>query len=62
MDYIEGEELLDYIWRFDGVDEDKTAIIIKQIVKVINYLNSHNICHRDIKPENILINPKTLQI
>ena len=35
--------------------EQQATIFLKQIMKGIKYLNSHNIIHRDLKPANILI-------
>ncbi|CAI2387395.1 unnamed protein product [Moneuplotes crassus] len=62
MEFIEGVELFRYLLMSEKFEESKAAIVIRQLVKVVKYINSLGICHRDIKPENILFNPKTLQI
>ena len=55
MEFVEGQELFDYIIEHFTVPEMEAASIINQILKTIKYLNSLNICHRDLKPENIII-------
>lgn len=57
MEYWEGKELFDFVVENRKVEEKTASGIIKQLLKVIKYLNSLNLCHRDIKPENILIDP-----
>ena len=43
-------------------NEEEAALIIKQVLIVINYLHNSNIIHRDIKPDNILIESKPDEI
>lgn len=62
MEYIRGEELFDFIVARGTLEETQARVIIDQLVKIVQYLNSINICHRDLKPENIMINPQTLKI
>ena len=62
MEYIEGEELLDFINRKHRLKEMEACIIFQQIISGLEYLSKNNISHRDIKPENILINKDTLRI
>lgn len=38
------------------------GIIMRRLVKGLNYMHSIGICHRDIKPANIVINPNTLEV
>lgn len=62
MELVEGEELFDFIKSKNGVSEQETIQIIRQLLKTLKYLNSKNLCHRDLKPENILIDRNTLNI
>lgn len=62
MEYVRGVELYDYIVSKEILEESEARIIIDQLVRIVKYLNSINICHRDLKPENIMINPTTLKI
>ena len=55
MEYVKGKELFDFIAERFTVKQADTAIILKQMLKTVRYLNSMGLCHRDIKPENILI-------
>ena len=62
MEFVDGKELFEYVVENTKINEKDSAVITKQLLKTIKYLNSLNICHRDVKPENILINPKSLHI
>ena len=49
-------DLMSYIQHRGGyLDEVGTAVIVRQILKAIEYLESKGIVHRDLKPENILM-------
>ena len=56
MEYIEGGDLFDYINKKVYLPEQKACYIFRQLIGVIEYLNTMGISHRDIKPENILLN------
>jgi calcium-dependent protein kinase len=62
MEYVEGQELFDFISQRFKLLESEASEIIEQLVKAIRYLNTLGVCHRDLKPENIIINQNTLQI
>ena len=52
LEYVSGGELYDKICEMNYYNENKAAIIMKQILSCISYLHKMNIVHRDIKPEN----------
>ena len=58
MEYIEGGDLFDYINKNLFLPEQKACYIFRQLIGVIEYLNTMGISHRDIKPENNFINYK----
>ena len=62
MERVKGKDLLDYLFSIEILTETQAAIIIKQILKALNHMNSLNLWHRDIKLENIMINPDTMQV
>ena len=62
MELVKGEELFDYIVKRRVLDEEETRTIVRQLIKIVKYLNSIKITHRDLKPENIIIDPETLKI
>lgn len=62
MEFVEGQELFDFVTERFKLMESEACEIIEQLVKTIRYLNTLGVCHRDLKPENIIINKDTLQI
>jgi len=55
VEMLSGGELLDYIASCGTLTEAEAAIIISQILSVVQYLHSLDIIHRDLKPENFLL-------
>ena len=59
MEYCKGGELykkmINLLEKGELLTEESIAIILQQVISVISYCHSQNICHRDIKPENILL-------
>ena len=55
MEYVSGGELYEKIYNMQNYDENKTAIIMKQIFSCVSYLNQMGIVHRDLKPENMMM-------
>jgi serine/threonine protein kinase len=50
-------DLFDFIDAYHNIiDDNISAVILKQIFQGINHTWSHGIVHRDLKPENILMN------
>lgn len=54
MDFIEGENLDEYISRKGKLSEQRTISIITEIGKALEYLHSRKMLHLDIKPKNIM--------
>ena len=50
-----GGELFDRIVTMKYFTEDLTAKLIENLLGVLKYMHSLNICHRDLKPENLLM-------
>ena len=53
-----GGELFDRIMEKTIVEENESAVIMRQILSAVFYFHSKNIVHRDLKPENILYESK----
>ena len=60
-DYIEGENLKEYVKRKGRLNVEEICNIALKIEKIVNYLHSFNppIIHRDLKPSNIMITPES---
>ena len=56
---IEGGELFDAITTQGYFSEKDACIVMKQILKAVNYLHNMHIVHRDLKPENIMMVTKS---
>ena len=61
-EFCEGNELFDEVCNRDFFSERDAAIILKQVLKAVNYCHKRNICHRDIKAENVIIDGPDLQV
>ena len=55
QELITGGDLLSYLDKMGTLNESQTAVIVRQILKAVDYLHSNQIVHRDIKPENVLM-------
>lgn len=44
-----------FVFTFQQLNENETAVIMQQIVDGLKYLHSHNILHRDMKLPNLLV-------
>ena len=55
QELVPGGDLLSYTERHGMVSEPETAVIMRQVLKAVEYLHSNGIVHRDIKPENLLL-------
>ncbi len=55
MEYLEGIELGELIYRERRLDIRRTLIIGTQICRALQAAHEANVIHRDLKPENVLI-------
>ncbi|KAI0032710.1 kinase-like domain-containing protein, partial [Vararia minispora EC-137] len=55
LELVEGGDLLDFIVTRDGLPENLSKHIARQICEALAYIHSKGITHRDLKPENILL-------
>lgn len=54
MEYIEGEDLFDYLEQ-GALSLKETVSILKQVCLALVEIHRKSVLHRDLKPENILI-------
>jgi serine/threonine-protein kinase HSL1, negative regulator of Swe1 kinase len=59
MEYVQGGELFNHISESQGLEEDETVYLFRQIIAALLYCHRINIHHRDLKPENILLDKST---
>lgn len=55
MEYCNGGDLADYLFRRGTLSEDTIRLFTKQICGAMKALQSKGIIHRDLKPQNILL-------
>lgn len=55
QEYIQGENLDDYVSRMGRVPEKDTKYILGHIASAMKYMHARGIVHRDLKLENIII-------
>lgn len=58
IEYMEGGELFDVIADQGHLSEHNASIVVRDIIKGVEYLHDQGIVHCDIKPENILCKSK----
>jgi calcium-dependent protein kinase len=62
MELCEGGELLSRVMKERVFPERTASSVIRQVLRGVQYLHSHDIAHRDLKPENMLfLNGSPLQ-
>lgn len=56
QELVTGGDLFSYIENRHGrISSIESAVIIRQVLKGVQYLHDHDIVHRDLKPDNILM-------
>lgn len=56
MNFIEGDELFNYVKQNGPVDAETACWITQRILSALYYLHFRGIVHRDVKPANIIVN------
>ena len=55
QELITGGDLLSYIDQKGALTEANAVVIVRQLLKAVEYLHNNGVVHRDIKPENVLM-------
>ena len=55
MQYIDGESLDNYILRQNGLPEQKSISILKEVGSAVQYMHSNKMLHLDLKPKNVML-------
>lgn len=55
MEFVEGNNLRDYIANGTNFDEQDTVSIMSQLLDAMQYAHTAAVWHRDIKPANIIV-------
>lgn len=55
LELIDGRELFDEIVERGSLDENRSALIMQQVLSGLQYCHDKNVIHRDLKPENIMV-------
>lgn len=58
LQYMEGENLFNYVKNKQKLSENQIYLIFEQILKGLLFLQCYGVIHRDLKPENILFSDK----
>ena len=51
----EGGELMDFLMKTGGFEEQISRVLFKQLMQGLDYCHQNGIAHRDIKPDNLLL-------
>ncbi|XP_012879442.1 PREDICTED: serine/threonine-protein kinase MARK2-like [Dipodomys ordii] len=54
MEYLEGGDLADYVYKVGRLREQEARLLFRQIMRAVRYCHDHGIIHWDLKAENIL--------
>lgn len=56
MEYLAGGELQQNLAKEKHFSEDKTRMLVIQLLQALEYIHNYGIVHRDLKPANCLLN------
>ncbi len=55
MEYVEGENLRQFVARTDAPPPEVAALVCVEICNALEHAHDHGIIHRDLKPENVMV-------
>lgn len=55
LDYVEGENLKDYMEKHGSIDENTAINIALQIARALRFAHNNGYIHKDVKPQNVII-------
>jgi len=53
-EYLKGGSLYDSVAKQEFVTEQMVSLVMRELLKTVNYLHQDGFCHRNIKPANLL--------
>lgn len=59
MEYIDGEDLGNYVKEKGVLSEEQALAIVRQIGEALTYVHTKGLLHRDVKPQNIILHRNT---
>jgi serine/threonine protein kinase len=62
QEYVEGETLAQILEREKILSESEVINLLKDVLKILDYIHSKNVIHRDIKPANLIRRKKDNKI
>ena len=54
-EFCKGGSVLDLLEEYEYIEEDVVQLLIKYILRAVNYIHGEGVIHRDLKPENIVL-------
>lgn len=58
LEHCAGGELFDYIVKKNRLDENESAQILFDLMRVLDFIHINGFAHRDLKPENVLFDDR----
>ncbi|NEU75411.1 protein kinase [Hassallia byssoidea VB512170] len=62
QEYVEGETLAQILEQRKVLSESEVSNLLKDVLKILDYIHSKNVIHRDIKPANLIRRKKDNKI